>query len=226
VLANRSAVPRLVQLAFVSDTVQAPESMAMVSILVPSQEQRILPNIVQWMRQQGASGLGPPEQIHVGALFLTVQDGDMSELYAGARTSTSSEDGGQYGVSYAAVPYGSAGLTSNKWIYGLQQNEENRSNLGLVNTGEIDGSLDRFRLELFDGDSGQKITTVEGIEVGPKRLVQIGSLFEKYAPTIRQGYVRVSRTSGNNPFIAYSVINDGASPGQRTGDGAFLSSSP
>ena len=226
VLANRSAIPKLVQLAFVSDTVQAPESTAIVTILVPSQEQRILPNIIQWMRQQGTSGLGPPDQTQVGALFLTVPDGDMSELYAGARTLTSSEDGGQYGVSYAAVPYGSAGLASSKWIYGLQQNEENRSNLGLVNTGEIDSSLDRFSIELFDGDSGQRISTVEGIEVGPKRLLQIGSLFAKYAPATRQGYVRVSRTSGNNPFIAYSVINDGASPGQRTGDGAFLSSSP
>jgi hypothetical protein len=38
VLANRSAVARVVQLAFVSDTVQAPESTASVTVLVPSQE--------------------------------------------------------------------------------------------------------------------------------------------------------------------------------------------
>ena len=108
----------------------------------------------------------------------------------------------------------------------MQQNAENRSNLGLLNTGETDGSSNTFRLELYDGESGQKVATVEGLQVAPKRLLQIGSLFEKYTPATRQGYLRVIRSSGINPFIAYSVINDGASPGQRTGDGAFLSSSP
>jgi hypothetical protein len=42
----------------------------------------------------------------------------------------------------------------------------------------------------------------------------------------RQGYARVVRVSGNNSFIAYAVINDGAAPGERTGDGAFIASSP
>jgi hypothetical protein len=226
VLTNRSAVTKVVQLAFVSDTVQAPDSTATVSVPVSGQEQLILPNIIQWMRQHGAAGLGSIDQTQVGALFLTVSEGNMGELYAGARTLTGSEGGGHYGVSYAAVPYGSAGLSSSRWIYGLQQNAENRGNLGLVNTGEIDNSLDRFRIELFDGENGQKVSTVESIEVGPRHQLQIGSLFEKYAPATHQGYVRVSRTSGTNPFITYSVLNDGASPGQRTGDGAFLSSSP
>ena len=132
---------------------------------------------------------------------------------------------GRYGVSYAAVPNGASALSS-VWIHGLQQNAENRSNLGLLNTGETDGSSSTFRLELYDGDSGQKVATVEGLQVWPKRLLQIGSIFEKYAPATRQGYLRISRITGANPFIAYSVINDGGSPGQRTGDGAFLSSSP
>jgi len=39
---------------------------------------------------------------------------------------------------------------------------------------------------------------------------------------IGQGYVQVRKTSGNNPFIAYGVINDGGRPGERSGDGAFL----
>jgi len=32
----------------------------------------------------------------------------------------------------------------------------------------------------------------------------------------------VTRISGNNPFIAYAVINDGSGPGGRSGDGAFV----
>jgi hypothetical protein len=42
------------------------------------------------------------------------------------------------------------------------------------------------------------------------------------APGASQGFVKVRRTSGTNPFIAYAVVNDGALPGQRSGDGAFL----
>jgi hypothetical protein len=224
-LTNGSTVSKVVRLALVADGIQTPDSTASVTITLRSQEQLILPNLVQWMRQRGAAGLGSTAQPYVGALFLTVSGGDVAGIYANARTSTRGEGGGQYGVSYAAIPYGTSVLPS-VWIHGLQQNAENRSNLGLLNTGETDGSSNTFRLELYDGENGQKVSTVEGLQVAPKRLLQIGSLFEKYAPATRQGYLRVFRTSGTNPFIAYSVINDGASPGQRTGDGAFLSSSP
>ena len=158
-------------------------------------------------------------------MFLAVLNGDSSGIYASVRTLTSGEGGGRYGVSYAAIPNGASALPS-VWIHGLQQNLENRSNLALLNTGEADGSSNTFRLELYDGESGQRVATVEGLQVPSKRLLQIGSLFEKYAPATRQGYVRISRIAGTNPFIAYSVINDGASPGQRTGDGAYLSSAP
>ena len=41
-----------------------------------------------------------------------------------------------------------------------------------------------------------------------------------------QGYARVTRVAGSNPFIAYAVINDGGQPGERTGDGAFVAGSP
>ncbi len=223
VLANWSPGNKVVRLTFTADGVQSPDSSTSVSLILRSQEQMILPNIIQWMRSLGAPGLST-DQAWVGALSVMITEGEAGSVYAGARTSARSSTG-QFGVAYAAVPNGSA-TTQSAWIYGLQQNVENRSNLGLVNTGEIDGSSVGFRLELFDGESGQKVSTLEGISVGAKRLLQIGSLFEKYAPATRQGYVHVIRIAGANPFIAYSVINDGASPGERTGDGAFISSSP
>lgn len=223
-LANWSATSKIVRLAFVAEGIQAPESTATVSLILRGQEQLILPNLVQWMRQRGATGLGSQDQAYVGALFVTVPEGNAGSLYVGART-VSRGGGGQYGVSYDAVPYGAASVSS-AWIYGLQQNTENRSNLGLVNTGEAGESSDTFRIELFDGESGLKVNTVEGVTVNARRLLQIGSLFERYASGSRQGYVRVTRASGSNPFIVYAVINDGATPGDRTGDGAFLSSSP
>lgn len=224
VLANWSGVSKIVRLTFVADAVQTPTSTSEVSVLMRGHEQLILPNIVQWMRQRGAAGLALQNQAYVGPLFVTVPGGDASNLYAGART-VSRGTSGQYGVSYDAVRSGAAS-SSSAWIYGLQQNDENRTNLGLVNTGETDTNPDTFRLELFDGESGTKVNTIEGITVGARRLLQTGSLFEKFSPATRQGYIRVTRTGGSNPFIAFCVINDGATPGERTGDGAFISSAP
>jgi hypothetical protein len=53
---------------------------------------------------------------------------------------------------------------------------------------------------------------------------QIGTILTN-APGVQQGYAQVRRTSGANPFITYAVINDGAGPGERTGDGAYIGSS-
>ena len=33
---------------------------------------------------------------------------------------------------------------------------------------------------------------------------------------------RIERVSGENPFLAYGVVNDGGAPGERSGDGAYL----
>jgi hypothetical protein len=108
----------------------------------------------------------------------------------------------------------------------LQQDAETPSNLALVNTVREEDPLDVFRIELFDGDTGQKVNTIEGITLGSNQWMQFNRILADYAPRVRQGYARVTPTQGSAPFIAYAVINDGAAPGERTGDGAFISSSP
>jgi len=108
----------------------------------------------------------------------------------------------------------------------LQQNSENRSNLALVNTGEVDGSASDFSIDIHDGDTGQIVRTVSGLTVPARGWRQVNRILAQYAPGTRQGYVQVRQTSGNNPFIAYGIINDGAAPGQRSSDGAFLPSQP
>ena len=55
----------------------------------------------------------------------------------------------------------------------------------------------------------------------PGEWRQFGSILAEYAPGTRQGYAQVRRVSGSNSFILYIVINDGANPGERSGDGAF-----
>jgi hypothetical protein len=146
----------------------------------------------------------------------------MSGIVIGART-LAPGGGGQYGLFYNAVPYGTASTTST-WLYGLQQTTETRSNLALVNTGETDAITDVFSIDIYNGGTGVKVVTVEGVSLGARRWLQINSLLALHAPGVIHGYAQVRRISGNNPFIAYAVVNDGGQPGERSGDGAFVSS--
>ena len=152
----------------------------------------------------------------VGALFATPAEGDLSGIVIGARTGSPDKSGGQYSLFYNGVPHGSASIES-AWIYGLQQNEENRSNLALVNTGEIDDSPSTFEIVIYDG-SGASEPRTKSVTLGPRRWTQENGVLGN----IRQGYVQVRKTSGNNSFVTYGVINDGGRPGERSGDGAFL----
>ena len=145
----------------------------------------------------------------------------MSGIVIGARTSASDGRGGKYGVFYNAVPEGK-GFSREAWVDGLQQNEENRSNLALVNTGEVDESESVFHLEIYDGETGMLVETVVTKPIPARRWHQINGILGSYAPETRQGYIRILKVSGENPFLAYGVVNDGGAPGERSGDGAYV----
>ena len=54
--------------------------------------------------------------------------------------------------------------TTSAWVYGLQQNSETRTNLALVNAGLAHWKTpNTFRIELFDGPTGKKVNTIDGI---------------------------------------------------------------
>ena len=127
------------------------------------------------LRQQAVAGIGAAGSTFAGALFATVNSGDMSGIVIGART-LAPGGGGQYGLFCNAVPYGTAS-TSSAWLYGLQQTAETRSNVALVNTGETDASTDVFSIDIYNGGTGVKVS--HGGRrwlVGPKRWLQINSI--------------------------------------------------
>ena len=219
---NFSSSGRTVNFSLVADAIRTGDQSTRFSLRLQPGEQSIIPELIDHLRQEGLAGIGPPGPVIAGAVFATVDTGDMSGIVIGART-VSPGGGGHYGVFYHAVPYGSASVGS-AWIHGLQQNSENRSNLALVNTGEVDGSDSVFSIDIHDGDTGLLVGTASDIMLPARGWRQINRILARYAPGTSQGYVQVRQTSGNNPFIAYGVINDGAAPGQRSGDGAFLPS--
>ena len=182
-------------------------------------EQQILPSFVQLLRSRGVV-TDPAGPTFTGALFVTDATGDLRGVSVAARSSTAG-GGGRYGLFCTAVPAGAEAATS-AWLYDLQQDANDRTNLALVNVGSFDASTDTFRIDLFDGATGARAAAVNGVSVPPMGFLQLNAILQQYAPGIPSGYALATRTGGHNPFLAYAVINDGGSPGARSGDGAFV----
>lgn len=217
---NLSEETRRVYFDVVADAIETEDHTATFYQELSPGRQFITPNIIDDARRVGVEGLGSGGGI-VGPLFArAARRRDLSGIAIGARTG-SSGGGGWYSVFYNAVPEG-AGFSDTAWVDGLQQNAENRSNLALVNTGKVDDTSSTFRLDIYDGETGTLAKTVHGIRVAAKAWLQIGGILQQHARGTAQGYVRIRKTLGNNPFLAYGVINDGGAPGQRSGDGAYL----
>ena len=217
---NFSEEPRRLDFRFVADAIKTTDKTASFSMNLEAGKQQIIPEVVEELRRQGVAGLGATRGFYAGPLFVTAEEGDMSGIVIGARTG-SKGGGGQYSVFYNAVPEGEA-FVKEAWVDGLQQNQENRSNLALVNTGEVDGSASVFHLEIYDGETGLLVETVVTKPVPARAWHQIDGILLRSSPETRQGYVRIEKVSGENPFLAYGVVNDGGAPGERSGDGAYL----
>lgn len=219
ILTNFSSSNRTLNFTWVSPSLTG--GQANFSIALLPGEQQILPTFVQLLRDRGVV-TDLPGRSFAGALFATDASGDLRGTSIAARITSPVADG-SVGVFLPGFPSGSEATTS-AWLCGLQQNAETRSNLALVNTGVVDASPSAFRIDLFAGDTGGQTGTL--VSTVPARgFVQIDRILANYAPDTSSGCARVTKISGSSPFIAYAVLNDGAEPGQRSGDGAFVAAS-
>ena len=218
---NFSEEEKILHFSFVAEGLITLDRTARFSLTLGAGEQRIIPDFIETeLRRKGVQAVRSSRGGLAGALFATVESGDMSGIVIGARTSSADGRGGQYGVFYNAVPDGAA-FTGSAWVDGLQQDGENRSNLALVNTGEVDDTDSDFSLQIYSGETGRLVRTITRT-IPARRWRQINSILANHAPGTTQGYVRIRQISGNNPFLAYGVVNDGGAPGQRSGDGAYV----
>ena len=62
----------------------------------------------------------------------------------------------------------------------------------------------------------------EDVTLAPGGWKQVGGLLSRFG--VQQGYVRVVRRSASGRFVAYGVVNDGATAGTATGtdDGTYI----
>ena len=217
---NFSEEPRTLDFEFVSEQIRGEGKTVSFGMKLEAGEQQIVPEVVEELRREEMAKLGASRGSYLGPLFVRAREGDLSGIVIGARTG-SQGGGGQYSVFYNAVPEGAA-FGEVAWVDGLQQNEENRSNLALVNTGERDDSPSVFHLEIYNGETGLLVETVVTKPVPARSWHQVNGILGRASAETRQGYVRIERVTGENPFLAYGVVNDGGAPGERSGDGAYL----
>ena len=229
-LTNFSDQPKSVMFSLTHDRIETPDNTAGFGPLpmLPGQ-QLIIPHALAYARQN---------------LGLSVPTDLMAPLMASAVSGRPERDrdrspgggpGGHAGPEQGAVRrllHGSApgpGIhRQSAWVDGLQQNEQNRSNLALINTGEVDDRDIVFEIDIYDGETATLSKTVtmeeeDKLVVPAKGFRQIDQVL-KHSPGTTQGYIEIRKVSGTsaNPFLAYGVVNDGGTPGERTGDGAYI----
>ncbi|MEW5977316.1 MAG: SBBP repeat-containing protein [Acidobacteriota bacterium] len=214
ILTNLSNQPNPLVLKYASANLTSSSGEVEISLTLAPGEQRILSEFVQFLRDQQVAGVGPPGLDFAGPLTISSRVGS---VFIGARTTTAAANG-HYGVFYNGMTWVAG---ASVWVNGLQQNDQTRANLALVNAyGPAAGIPGRFAIEVFDGDTGLPVRT---IEEGVLNWVQLNRVLATYAPGVRQGYVRITATPPTVPFVCYGVLNDGSAPGLRSGDGSFLS---
>ena len=193
-------------------------------ITLKPNEQRIISDVESWLKDFGLATRQRPFLGVKGPLVFTKErvgdDQSAIPLSLGMRVSALNK-GEEYSLFFPAVPAEQESRAAT-WLFGLQQNAETRSNLAIVNLGR---EPNHFAIEVFDGTTGKQVGRVENIAVNPQGSFQVNSLLADYAPGVTQGYARVV-PSNSEPFVTYAVIIDGGRPGERTGDGSVIYSSP
>lgn len=219
VLTNRESSPVRLTLRYRESLSAALAEAGTVDVTLGPLEQRILPSAIDFLRSSGVP-IGPRGAGHyAGALRVTDPSGSGRYVCAGARTSAPSPAGGSFGVfTPALTPAQEAADTAA--VHGLAADAFTRSNVAVVNVGDDAGGPVTLELAVHDGSDGGRVRETLTLSVAPGQWIQPGGFFADSG--VANGYVTITRTEGSAPWLAYGVVNDGGSPGQRTGDGAYV----
>jgi hypothetical protein len=149
---------------------------------------------------------------YAGVLSVTPFFGGM----AMERVLSPSPAGGAFGVALPGACLTDA-AADRAAIYGLVSNDTNRSNVAAFSLG---GSV-TLRLDVHDGLAGGVVRGAPvTISLGPSEWRQVNGILRSAGVT--EGWVEITRESAAGSWSAYGVVNDGAYPGERTGDGAYV----
>jgi photosystem II stability/assembly factor-like uncharacterized protein len=182
--------------------------------------QKIIPNAIDFLRSKGVSIGARGEAGYAGSLQVQASGGFPVNVFAGARTSSLSPAGGEFGVFYQAID-SSQEFSALAYVLGLKADVNNRSNVAAIHTGAEGSGPITLELQVLDGSEGGKaVGPPLSVTLSPGQWAQPPGFFASGG--VPNGYVRIRRTAGTAPWYAYGVINDGGQPGQRTGDGSYV----
>jgi hypothetical protein len=208
VLTNRGEAAETLRLRYL-ESLAGTGAGTPVEVTLGPGTQRILPGALDELRRLGA-GLAPAGPSFAGSLRVELTGPAPHAVAASARTA--SAGGSRFGLFTPAVTASSA-AGRRALLYALRSDQENRSNVAVVNMGGDDDGPVELSVEAHGVDP-----VILSLPPGGWR--QLDNF--PGSAGLSEGSVEVRRISGTAPWLAYGVINDGASPGQRTGDGAYV----
>ena len=223
VLFNPSASAVRARLSYTESLAAPKGTVGSVTVELGPGAQVVLPQALDRLRSLGLP-VGPRGAAsYAGTLAVSFRTGLGTPVpgFAGAKTAAAGtgecEGKGSFGLFYTALP-ASSGAVVAAFVDGLQQTAATRSNLALWNpSSSVPVSV---RYEVHDGATGALAATSDPVDLPPLGWAQVDRVLAGAAVT--DGWVVVRRTSTGGAFAAYGVLNDGASPGARTGDGSYV----
>jgi hypothetical protein len=153
-----------------------------------------------------------------GTLRVRTLEEEIRGAFVGVRVLTR-EEGGRFGVFAPAVPPESADADQG-FLWGLRADADTRSNVAVLNASSSSGESITLQLQVFDGATGRPAGAPLAVTLAPGQWAQPEGFFASSGAA--NGDVRIVRVSGSGPWSAYGVVNDGAAPGEGTGDGSFV----
>ena len=144
ILDNVTNVDKTVRLRWVADNLTGDATS--VQYPLPAGRQLAIPDWVQALRNAGDPAVPAKGTRLTGAIFLTVPNGTVSGVSISARVlnpaaaaAAKASTYGDYGVHYPATA-NTCLVNQASWLGGLRQDDQNRTNLAIVNTGEADST--------------------------------------------------------------------------------------
>ncbi|MFI5119511.1 MAG: hypothetical protein ACHQM4_03815, partial [Thermoanaerobaculia bacterium] len=178
-------------------------------------EQRIIPDVLTYLRQKG---LQIPTGGSQGGTLLLAFYGATSDAAPAVTARTSALTGpplpvGRAGLAYSAIDP-ATGTDGSLILYGLRSNASDRSNVAVFNTSSAPVSV---RVTAFSGAGDGASTVIASSDALPAwGWKQYNGVLD--GPAYPSGWVKIDRVSGARTyFSAYAVINDNV-----TNDGSFV----
>ena len=199
-----------------------------VTVDLAARQQVTIPDVLAYLRAHGMQIPEGTEAAQAGTLTATfryVADLDTPMTVVLARTTTPNTDaatGGAFGLFYAGAAKGGGARTS-ALVPGLAQDETVRSNLAVVNLGGGSELPVTLEARLYDADTGAAAGAPLSVTLRPGDWYQWSRVLAAAgAPaTVKRFTAVVTRTSGDDTFLAYGVLNDAV-----TSDGSFQTMIP